>query len=124
MCQGIHGSNIVWFFSFLSILSNNIIRPEKKPRAAMYPLVVGALTNIILDAVFIFVFGMGIRGVAVAAIISQIIVTIYLLFYFNFGKSIFHFRLAMSALKERTAFRIISIVLPSFLRAIISSFFF
>ena len=42
------------FFS-LSINSNNLIRAEGKPRASMYVMLIGAVINIILDPIFIFV---------------------------------------------------------------------
>lgn len=48
---------------------------------------VGCITNIILDAVFIFVFNMGIQGAAIATVIAQAISTILGLMYYLRGKS-------------------------------------
>jgi putative MATE family efflux protein len=58
------------FFSF-SISSNSFIRAEGNPRAAMYVMAIGAVLNIILDPIFIFVFDMGVKGAAIATVISQ-----------------------------------------------------
>ena len=61
---------------------NNIIRAEGNPKMAMITMIFGAIINIILDPIFIFVFNMGIKGAAIATIISQIFNTILVLKYF------------------------------------------
>ncbi|MBU2563294.1 MAG: polysaccharide biosynthesis C-terminal domain-containing protein, partial [Actinobacteria bacterium] len=76
------------FLSF-SINSNNYIRAEGNPRAAMHVMTIGAIINIILDPIFIFVFGMGIKGAAIATVIAQVISSMYVIFYILFGGSIF-----------------------------------
>jgi len=62
---------------------NNIIRAEGNPKIAMFTMVFGAIINIILDPIFIFVFDMGIQGAAIATIISQMVNTILVLKYFT-----------------------------------------
>jgi len=66
---------------------NNIIRAEGNPKMAMFTMIFGAIINIILDPIFIFVFGMGIQGAAIATIISQAFNTIWVLKYFTSKKS-------------------------------------
>lgn len=114
---------ILFGFIFLSftISSNHIIRSEGKPRAAMYPMIIGAVLNIFLDPIFIFILNLGVRGAAIATVISQIISSIYVIIYILSRKSIFklNFRILKpqySILKE-----ILSIGLPSFLMQIIAS---
>jgi len=51
---------------------NNLIRAEGNPKISMYTMLFGAGLNTILDPIFIFVFGMGIEGAAIATVISQI----------------------------------------------------
>jgi len=113
-------------FIFLSfcISSNNIIRAEGRPRAAMYSMVIGAVLNIILDPIFIFVFKMGIRGVAIATIISQIASCVYIIFYFMSGESMFHFNSTMFKIKKDLIKNILLIGFPSFLMAFIDSVIF
>jgi len=111
------------FLSF-SICSNNIIRAEGRPRAAMYSMVIGAVLNITLDPIFIFVFKMGTRGVAIATIISQIASCIYIIFYFMSRESIFHFSPAMFKIKKDLIKNILLIGFPSFLMAVIDSVIF
>jgi len=108
------------FFSF-AISSNNIIRSEGKPRAAMYPMIIGAVTNIILDPIFIFVFRMGTRGAAIATIISQVASCIYIIAYLSSSKSIFKFNLRMFIIKFSLIKNIIFIGFPTFLMQTIGS---
>ncbi|MCJ7688699.1 MAG: MATE family efflux transporter, partial [Clostridiaceae bacterium] len=61
---------------------NNIIRAEGNPRIAMFTMLIGGILNTILDPIFIFVFHMGTRGAAIATVISQIVNTIWVLYYF------------------------------------------
>ena len=59
------------FYMFGQAL-NPIIRSDGNPRFAMITLLVGAITNCILDPIFIFVFRMGMTGAAAATVIGQI----------------------------------------------------
>ena len=74
-------------FNMLSFGLNHSIRSDGSPKIAMLSMLIGAGTNIILDPIFIFVFGMGVRGAAIATVISQIVSTIWILYYFTKGKS-------------------------------------
>ena len=111
------------FFSF-SLASNHIIRAEGRPRAAVYPMIVGALLNIILDPLFIFVLKMGVKGVALATIISQFCSSIYIIFYCIYGKSVYRPRIFMFKPEKRMIKNITFIGFPSFLMAIIDSIIF
>lgn len=60
---------ILWglpFFSF-AISSNNLIRAEGNAKAAMISMLIGAILNIILDPIYIFVFNLGIKGAALSS---------------------------------------------------------
>jgi putative MATE family efflux protein len=111
------------FFSF-SLAANHIIRAEGKPRAAIYPMVIGAVLNIILDPIFIFGLKMGVRGVAIATIISQFVSVCYIILYFYFGKSIFRPKAGMFKLEWKIIINILKIGFPSFMMAIIDSVIF
>ncbi|GMQ59830.1 MATE family efflux transporter [Vallitalea sediminicola] len=67
---------------------NMLIRGEGKMKAAMKIVFIGMIINIILDPIFIIVFGMGIEGAAIATVISQIIYLIGDIVYFKSGKSV------------------------------------
>ncbi|WP_152286682.1 MATE family efflux transporter [Flavicella marina] len=70
-----------------AMMSNNVIRAEGYPKIAMYTLLLPAITNIVLDPIFIIVFDMGIEGAAWATSISYIICASFTLWFFIWGKS-------------------------------------
>jgi putative MATE family efflux protein len=73
-------------FIFL-MSSNNILRSEGRAKTAMGSMLISAITNIILDPIFIFGFGMGIKGAALATVIAQLTTSIYILFFFSSRKT-------------------------------------
>lgn len=84
-------------FQGLGFGLNNVIRASGSPKTSMYTMLIGAGANIILDPIFIFVFGMGIAGAAWATIISQALSMIWVLKFFNSPKS--HLRIKREHLK-------------------------
>lgn len=58
-------------FVELTLGMNAFITTQGFAKTGMYSVLIGAVANIILDPVFIFVFNMGVRGAALATIISQ-----------------------------------------------------
>lgn len=74
-------------FNILAFTLNNTIRGDGNPKLAATIMVVGCLTNIVLDAVLIFVFKLGIQGAAIATVTSQIVTAIWALMYYIKGKS-------------------------------------
>ena len=67
-------SEIVMIFSFfmlLSMMNERILQGTGDSFSSMLSQMTGAITNIILDPVFIFVFKMGVNGAAIATVIGQ-----------------------------------------------------
>ncbi|ATU08995.1 MATE family efflux transporter [Methanohalophilus portucalensis] len=94
------------FFTF-SAAMNNSIRAEGNTSFAMLIMVISSVANIVLDPLFIFEFGMGIKGAAIATVISQIIGTIMVFYYYASGKATVPFSLTslrpdMSIVNEST----------------------
>lgn len=56
----------------ISAAINSMIRADGSPKYAMSSMVIGAILNVILDPIFIFVCNMGVRGAAIATIIGQV----------------------------------------------------
>lgn len=79
-------------FNLLAFSLNNTIRGDGNPKLAATIMVVGCLTNIVLDAVLIFVFNMGIQGAAIATVTSQAVTAIWGLTYYLKGKSNLKFK--------------------------------
>ena len=92
---------------------NPIIRSDGSPRFAMVSTVAGAVTNIILDPIFIFPLKMGMMGAAVATVIGQILTAALSIWY------LCH----MKAVKlERSSSRLSGALLKRFLPLGITSF--
>lgn len=72
------------FFPVYLLLSveNSMIRADGSPTYAMLAMLVGAVTNIILDPIFIFVFKWGIAGAAWATVIGQVATLVMCSIYF------------------------------------------
>lgn len=67
---------------------NPIIRSDGSPKFAMFATLAGAITNIILDPIFIFPMKMGMMGAAVATVIGQILTAALSLWYICHMKSV------------------------------------
>jgi Na+-driven multidrug efflux pump len=67
-----------FFFFGLSMCASNLIRSEGNTKASMKGMLLGAGLNTILDPIFIFGFGMGVRGAAIATVINQVASVLYL----------------------------------------------
>jgi len=67
---------------------NNVIRAEGNPRIAMYSMFISAGLNIILDPIFIFGFGMGVKGAAIATVISHVFLAGWVFMHFRSNRSV------------------------------------
>lgn len=72
---------------FMAMGMNGTIRSEGNPQLAMIISVGGALINIILDPLFLFVFHWGVAGVAWATVLARIITAAVVILHFTLGKS-------------------------------------
>ncbi|WP_321420928.1 MATE family efflux transporter [uncultured Methanomethylovorans sp.] len=79
-------------FSVFGVAVQNIIRSEGNSRLAMNAMLVGGGLNILLDPIFMFGYGMGVEGAAIATVLSQAVVSIWLLLYYLKGKGAIHFK--------------------------------
>jgi len=83
-------------FMCASFVLNNVLRSEGKANFSMVALCFGGILNIFLDPLFIFTFGLGIRGAAIATIICQILSFSILLSFFVFKKSICTIKISLA----------------------------
>ena len=74
-------------FNILSFSLNSTVRADGNPKMSSLTMVIGCGTNIILDYVFIFIFNLGVKGAALATIISQAITFFIILYYYTIGNS-------------------------------------
>ncbi|MBW6535206.1 MAG: MATE family efflux transporter [Mariniphaga sp.] len=75
-------------FMVVGFSLNNVIRSEGNARIAMMSMIISAGTNIILDPIFIFWLGMGVKGAAYATVISMFILMVWVLIHFRGGRSV------------------------------------
>jgi putative MATE family efflux protein len=80
-------------FMTMGMALNSLIRAEGNPLKAMLTMIIGAVLNVILDPIFIFVFHWGIRGAAIATVLSQMTTAVWVLSHFISGKSVLKLRL-------------------------------
>ena len=115
---------IIWgsMFQFVGFGLNHYIRAEGNPKIAMYSMLIGALLNTALDPLFIFVFDMGVKGAAIATIISQAVSAIWVLSYFIYGKSSLKFRRKNFRIQKAIVSKILIIGSAPFAMQIASSF--
>ena len=62
---------------------NHSINSDSNPKIAMSTMLIGAIINIVLDPIFIFVLGLGIQGAAYATVISQFVAGGWVIYYFT-----------------------------------------
>jgi putative MATE family efflux protein len=75
------------FFQTCAMAMTFLIRSGGNATVPMVGMILGAVLNIILDAIFIIPLGMGVKGAALATIIAQVISVIYFISYYLSGKS-------------------------------------
>lgn len=75
-------------FMMIGTTLNSIIRADGNPKYAMLSMITGAVLNIILDPIFIFVFKMGVEGAAIATSISQFVTFLMNILYIRKFKSV------------------------------------
>ena len=92
----------------LSMMGNNVIRAEGKPKFAMVAMIIPSIGNLILDYIFIYHLDMGMAGAAWATTISYGLSFLYIVYFFLSDKSELkirfpHFGFDWSVLKEMSA---------------------
>ena len=105
------------FFVF-GVAVQNIVRAEGNARLAMNAMLIGGGLNILLDPLFMFGFGMGVKGAAIATVLSQAVASVWLLLYCLKGKGAVRFRsetlkLDLGIIKEIGAIGIGSFVMQA-----------
>ena len=76
-------------FVMVSLGMNNFINAQGFGKMGMFTVLIGAVLNLILDPVFIFVFHLGVKGAAIATIISQGGSALYVLWFLTGDHALF-----------------------------------
>ena len=101
---------------------NSMLRSIGHPRISMYATILAVSLNVVLDPIFIFVLDMGVRGAALATIISQIVSVIVEMIIFLNPKEVIHFHRGIWRLRRDITMRALGIGLAPFLMHMASCF--
>ncbi len=105
----------------LTMVNNNILRSEGNAKISMVIMIIGTGLNIVLDPIFIFAFKMGIRGAALATVVSQYTAFTFALVYFFKGSGAIKPKFAAFKLKMDYVRNILKLGFPSFVRQVMGS---
>lgn len=103
-------------FIALAMSSNNLLRAEGKAKTSMTVMLIGAVTNIILDPILIFGFDMGVSGAAWATVTGQVMAFLYASRFFIMKKTLVVVRPRHWIPDGSVVREIIGLGLPTFVR--------
>lgn len=104
-----------------SITASNLIRGEGAAKESMIGMMIGTVTNIILDPVMILIFDMGVGGAAIATVIGNLASVVYYAFYLIRGNSILSCNPKRFYAGDRIAVNVIPIGVPAAINNILMS---
>lgn len=102
-------------FAMLTSGLNGFINGQGFPRIGMMTTVIGAVLNLILDPILIYGFDMGVRGAALATIISQMVAAIWVVRFLTGKKAILHIKRAYLKVEPALAKEMITLGTPGFI---------
>lgn len=108
-------------FNVFNVTMNNIVTSEGAAKTTMCALLTGAILNIALDPLLIYVFGLGVAGAAIATAASQMVSTLVYLFYIFKGNSVFHFRIKDCTYTKEIMSEIFKIGIPTLIFQLLTS---
>ena len=94
---------------------NSCLRSAGKPKLAMGLTIFTVLFNAILDPIFIFVLGWGIKGAAYATVLAQFVAFVMMFFYLNNRNNYIHFKKGVFRLDRKIAVKSLKVGLSPFL---------
>lgn len=108
-------------FVMVGLGMNSFINAQGFGKTGMVTVLLGAVTNIILDPIFIFVFHMGVRGAALATIISQGLSAAWIIRFLTGPKTILRLRLSCMKPEKRRVGKIVGLGFSGFTMSITNS---
>ena len=108
-------------FNVFNVTMNNLVTSEGAAKTTMFTLLAGAVLNIVLDPVFIYVLDFGVAGAAAATAISQIVSSLVYLGYILRKKSIFSFRIRACCFSKEIMSEILKIGVPTMVFQLLTS---
>ena len=109
-------------FVELALGLNAFIICQSRSRTAMLSVLIGAIANIILDPIFIFAFGLGVKGAAIATVISQALSAVWVVAFLIGPKTSIKIRKSCLKLEKGILFSIFSLGVSPFIMRATESF--
>ncbi|MDE5708213.1 MAG: MATE family efflux transporter [Alistipes sp.] len=113
------GGNVV---THMYLGLNSVLRASGHPRKSMYATINTVVINTLLDALFIYGFGWGIRGAAIATVLAQVISLVWQFRILSDKSELLHFRRGIYRLKGRIVRDIVAIGMSPFLMNLAACF--
>ncbi len=95
--MGIYAAGTI--FVMISLGLNSFINAQGFAKTGMFTVIIGAVLNIVLDPLFIFVFGMGVKGAALATVISQLASAVWTVLFLTGKRTLI--KLSVSAMRPQ-----------------------
>lgn len=108
-------------FNVFNVTMNNLVTSEGAAKTTMCALMTGAVLNMVLDPLFIYVFHFGVAGAAIATAIAQVTSTLVYLFYIFRKKSAFDFKMKDCCFSKEIFTEIFQIGVPTLVFQILTS---
>lgn len=108
-------------FVMLSLGLNSFINAQGFAKTGMLTVSIGAVCNLLLDPVFIFLLGMGVRGAALATVISQFIAALWTFTFLTGKKTIIRLSTKQFVLGRKRVGKILALGLSGFTMSITNS---
>ena len=101
---------------------NSVLRASGHPRKSMYATIITVVINAVLDPIFIFGFGWGIRGAAIATVLAQIIALVWQFRILSNKRELLHFRRGIYRLRKKIVRDMLAIGMSPFLMNLAACF--
>jgi len=104
-----------------NITMNNIITSEGAAKFTMISMCIGGGLNVVLDPIFIYTFGWGVRGAAIATVVSQLATLLFYIWYISSRKGYLKISIRDFSLDKNIYSQVLKIGIPIFLFQLLTS---
>ncbi|MEE0775925.1 MAG: MATE family efflux transporter, partial [Bacillota bacterium] len=109
------------FFAVVGLGMNSFINCQGFGRIGMMTVTIGSLANIILDPIFIFALGFGVKGAAIATVISQGISALWVMKFLTSSKAVLRLKVSAMRVRLKRIASIVSLGFSSFVMSVTGS---
>ncbi len=103
--------------AMISTGMNGFINAQGFPKVGMLTIVLGAVLNVILDPIFIFALDMGVRGAALATVISQVVSCLWVLRFLTGQQALLRLKKPLMRPEGKLLKEIVTLGIPGFIMA-------